>query len=121
MGNLYADAMAWEASYDIMLFGSGSIRKKELGPIIEYQDMLENTPFDDCVWMLEVTGAQWRRIVQHLMRDDAWIGETEFYQVSEGVRIKYNRTTKQIEELKFRGEDVTDDMRLKIAVQNYHY
>ncbi len=121
MGNLYADAMAWEASYDIMLFGSGSIRKKELGPIIEYQDMLENTPFDDCVWMLEVTGAQWRRIVQHLMRDDAWIGETEFYQVSEGVRIKYNRTTKQIEELKFRGEDITDDMRLKIAVQNYHY
>lgn len=121
MGNLYADALQWEASYDIMLFGSGSIRKKELGPIIEYQDMLENTPFDDCVWMVEVTGAQWRQIVQHLMRDEAWVGETEFYQVSTGVRIKYNKTTRTIEELKFNGEDVTDDMRLKLGIQNYHY
>ncbi len=121
MGNLYADVLVWEASYDIMLMGSGSIRKKELGPVIEYQDMLENTPFDDCVWLLEVTGAQWRRMIQHILRDDAWKGETEFYQFSTGVRIKYNRTTREIEELKFRGEDVTDDMRLKIGLQNYHY
>ena len=121
MGNLYADLMQDESSFDIMLFGSGSIRKKELGPIIEYQDMLENTPFDDVCWMLEVTGDQWRRIIRHLMRDDAWLGETEFYQFSKGVRIKYNRTTKELLELKFNGEDVTDDMRLKICVQNYHY
>ena len=121
MGNLYADVLAWEASYDIMLMGSGSIRKKELGPVIEYQDMLENTPFDDCVWLLEVTGAQWRKMIQHIMRDDAWVGETEFYQFSKGVRIKYNKTTRTIEELKFRGEDVTDEMRLKIGLQNYHY
>ncbi len=121
MGNLYADLMQDESSFDIMLFGSGSIRKKELGPIIEYQDMIENTPFDDVCWMLEVTGDQWRRIVKHLLRDDAWLGETEFYQMSKGVRIKYNRTTKELLELKFNGEDVTDDMRLKICVQNYHY
>ena len=121
MGNLYADIMQDESSFDIMLFGSGSIRKKELGPIIEYQDMLENTPFDDVCWMLEVTGEQWRRIIKHLMRDEAWVGETEFYQFSKGVRIKYNKTTKVLEELKFNGQDVTDDMRLKICVQNYHY
>ena len=41
--------------------------------------------------------------------------------MSKGVRIKYNRTTKELLELKFNGEDVTDDMRLKICVQNYHY
>ncbi|MBO4819170.1 MAG: 5'-nucleotidase C-terminal domain-containing protein [Firmicutes bacterium] len=121
MGNLYADLMQDESSFDIMLFGSGSIRKKELGPIIEYQDMLENTPFDDVCWMLEVTGEQWRRIIKHLMRDEAWVGETEFYQFSKGVRIKYNKTTRELLELKFNGEDVTDDMRLKICVQNYHY
>ena len=121
MGNLYADLMQDESSFDIMMFGSGSIRKKELGPIIEYQDMLENTPFDDVCWMVEVTGEQWRRIVKHLMRDEAWVGETEFSQFSKGVRIKYNRTTKELLELKFNGEDVTDDMRLKVCVQNYHY
>ena len=121
MGNLYADAIQTDSSFDIMMVGSGSIRKKELGPVLEYQDMVENTPFDDAIWMFEVTGEQFRRIVKHLMRDDAWKGETEFYQFSQGVRILYNRPTKELLELKFRGEDVTDDMRLKLALQNYHY
>ncbi len=121
MGNLYADTMAWEASFDVMMFGSGSIRKKELGPVIEYQDMVENTPFDDVLWMFELTGAQFRQMVQHLMRDEAWVGETEFYQFSKGVRIVYRKSTHTIEELRFRGEDVTDDMRIKIGLQNYHY
>ena len=121
MGNLYADVMVDDASYDIMLFGSGSIRKKELGLVIEYQDMVENTPFDDVIYMVEVTGAEWRRIVQHLMRDDAWVGETEFYQVSRGVKIVYRKSTHTIEELSFNGAPVTDDMRLRIGLQAYHF
>ncbi|MBQ7175053.1 MAG: bifunctional metallophosphatase/5'-nucleotidase [Lachnospiraceae bacterium] len=121
MGNLYADAIQWESSFDIMMMGSGAIRKKEMGPVVEYQDMLENTPFDDKLWMLEVTGAQFRRMVQHIMRDEAWLGDTEFYQYSKGVRIVYRKSTHTIEELKFRGEDITDEQRIKIALQNYHY
>ena len=121
MGNLYADIMAWEASYDVMLFGSGSIRKKELGPVIEYQDMIENTPFDDPLYMVEVTGAQIRRIFQHLFRDDAWVGETEFYQISSALRVTYRKSTHTIEALTFRGEDVTDDMRIKLGIQAYHF
>ena len=104
-----------------MLFGSGAIRKQEFGPIVEFQDMLENTPFDDTVWMLEVTGAQFRKMVQHILRDEAWEGHTEFYQFSKGVRILYRKSTHTIEEFKFRGEDIRDDQRLLIAMQNYHY
>ena len=121
LGNLYADMMQDESSFDIMLFGSGSIRKKELGPLVEYQDMLENTPFDDVCWMIEVTGEQFRRMVMHILRDDAWLGETEFYQYSRGVRIVYRKSTHSLEEFKFNGNDITDDMRLKICLQNYHY
>ncbi len=121
MGNLYADVMADDASYDIMLMGSGSIRKTELGPVIEYQDMIENTPFDDVIYMVEVTGAQWRRMLQFILRDEAWTGETEFYQVSKGVRIVYRKSTHTIEELTFNGEPVTDDMKLRIGLQAYHF
>ena len=121
LGNLYADLMQDESSFDIMLFGSGAIRKQEFGPIVEFQDMLENTPFDDTVWMLEVTGAQFRKMVQHILRDEAWEGHTEFYQFSKGVRILYRKSTHTIEEFKFRGEDIRDDQRLLIAMQNYHY
>ena len=121
MGNLYADIMAWEASYDVMMFGSGSIRKKELGPVIEYQDMMENTPFDDTLHMVEVTGEQLRRIFKHLFRDEAWVGETEFYQISSALRVTYRKSTHTIESLTFRGEEVTDDMRIKLGIQAYHF
>ena len=89
--------------------------------MIEYQDMLENTPFDDVLWMVELTGAQFRQMVQHLMRDEAWVGETEFYQFSKGVRIVYRKSTHTIEELTFKGQPITDDMRIKIGLQAYHF
>ena len=87
LGNLYADLIQWESSFDIMMMGSGSIRKKEMGPVVTLQDILECTPFDDMLWMLKVTGAQFRRMVKHILHDEAWVAHTEFYQFSKGVRI----------------------------------
>ncbi len=121
LGNLYADMLQDESSYDIMLFGSGAIRKTEFGPIVEYRDMVENTPFDGPVHMLKVTGEQFRRIVCHLMRDEAWEGKTEFYQFSRGVRIVWRKSTHTLEELSFNGEPVRDGDELLIALQDYHY
>lgn len=121
LGNLYADMMQEDSSFDIMMFGSGSIRKQVLGPVVEYQDLLENTPFDGELWMLEVTGAQFRRMLRHIFRDEAWLGETEFYQFSRGVHIVWSKGRHELLELKFNGKEITDDMRLKIALQSYHY
>ena len=104
-----------------MLMGSGSIRKEELGPIVEYQDMIENTPFDDSLWMLEVTGEQLRRMVLYVLRDEAWEGHTEFYQFSKGLKIRYRKSTHELEEFRFHGEEITDDRHITIALQNYHY
>ena len=121
MGNLYADMMQEDSSFDIMLFGSGSIRKTEMGPLIEYQDMMENTPFDGPLYMVSVTGAQFRRIVQHLFRDEAWEGHTEFYQVSRGVHIVYRKSTHEIETLELNGAAITDGQELTFALQDYHF
>ena len=121
LGNLYADILQDESSFDLMLLGSGSIRKKEFGPIVEYQDMLENTPFDDALWMLEVTGEQLRRMVMHIMRDDAWEGHTEFYQYSRGMRITYRKSTHTLEKFEFRGQEIQPEQRILIAMQNYHF
>lgn len=121
MGNLYADLLQDESSFDIMFMGSGSIRKKAMGPTVEYQDMVENTPFDDQMFMLKVTGNEFRRMIQFVMRDSAWDGHTEFYQYSKGVRIVYRKSTHTLEELSFRGKEVTDDDVFLIAMQTYHY
>jgi len=37
------------------------------------------------------------------------------------VRIVWKKSTHELLELKFHGEDITDEMRLKIGLQNYHY
>lgn len=121
LGNLYSDLLQVDSSFDIMMMGSGAIRKQALGPIVEYQDMVENTPFDDHLWMLKVTGKQFRQMIQFMLRDEAWEGHTEFYQFSKGVRIKYRKSTHTIEEFQFNGEDITDDQELLIALQTYHY
>ena len=121
LGNLYADLIQWESSFDIMMMGSGAIRKQVLGPIIEYQDMLENTPFDDMLWMLKVTGAQFRRMVKHIFRDEAWEGHTEFYQFSKGVHLVYRKSAHELEACEVLGEPVRDDQELLIAMQSYHY
>ena len=121
LGNLYADILQDESSFDLMIMGSGSIRKTEFGPLVEYQDMVENTPYDDQLWMLEVTGDQLRRMVTYVMRDEAWEGHTEFYQFSQGMRIVWRKSTHTLEEFRFHGEDITADQRITIALQNYHY
>ncbi len=121
LGNLYTDLLQNESSFDLMVMGSGSIRRQKLGPIVEYRDMIENTPFDDALWMLKVTGAQLRRMVQYIFRDEAWEGHTEFYQYSKGMRIVYRKSTHTIEEFKFRGEDIRDEQEILICLQHYHY
>lgn len=121
LGNLFADLMQVDSSFDVMLYGSGSIRRAEMGPIVLYQDLQESSPYDDPVYMLEVTGAQFRRMVLFIMRDEAWAGHTEFYQFSKGVRIVYSKGGHKLVELKLNGADITDDMRIKIAIQEYHY
>ena len=121
LGNLYADLLQEDSSFDLMIMGSGSIRKQELGPIVEYQDMVENTPFDDALWMLKVTGAQLRRMILFVLRDEAWEGHTEFYQYSKGIRIVYQKRTRTLKEFRFRGEPVRDDQEILICLQSYHY
>ena len=51
LGNLFADLMQQDSSFDIMLFGAGSIRKKTLGPVVTYQDLKETMPFQNAVYM----------------------------------------------------------------------
>ena len=121
VGNLYADLMVEDSSFDIMMFGSGAIRKKEFGPVIEYQDILENTPFDSPVWMLTLSGKQFRKVILYMLRDEAWTGETEFFQFSKGVHIRYRKSTHQLEDLSFRGKEIRDDDILTIGLQHYHY
>ena len=87
----------------------------------ELQDLLETTPYDDCVWMVKVTGAQFRRMVLFILRDEAWTGHTEFYQFSKGVHIVYRKSTHELLEFCLNGKPIEDEDMIKIAIQDYHF
>ena len=123
LGNLLVDLLQVDSSFDVMFYGSGSIRKKEMGPIVTYQDLKECLPYDDPVVMLQVTGGQFKHMIKHMLRDEAMLeGHTEWYQISTGVHVVYDYNTKEFVEFKLNGEDVTDEQMIKIAVQEgFHY
>ncbi len=123
LGNLFADLLQVDSSFDVMFYASGAIRKKELGPIINYRDLIECFPYDSAVVMLEVTGKQFKQIFKHMFRDEMYgDGHTEFYQVSQGVHVEYDYNTKSLDVCQLNGKNVEDSDMIKIAVQNgFHF
>ena len=122
LGNLMTDALRDTLNLDVMMLGSGSIRKPKIGPIFTYGNLLEIMPYDDRILALKVSGAQFRRMLKHVLRDENVIGEEgEFYQFSRGIRIVYDKKAKVIETLEFDGHPIKDDEVLTIGLQDYHY
>jgi 5'-nucleotidase len=122
LGNLMCDALNDNLGVDVMILGSGSIRKEKAGPIFTFGNLLEVMPYDDRILSLKVSGAQFRRMLLHVLRDENVIGEEgEFYQFSRGMRIEYDKTKKCIEVLEFNGEPLKDDDVLCIGLQDYHF
>ena len=56
-----------------------------------------------------------------MLRDDAFLGTTEFYQLSQGLKLAYSRSNREIISLTYRGIEIADDDIFMIGLQNYHY
>lgn len=121
LGNLIADTFAKVAETDIMLVGSGSIRVKELGPMVTLGDLLACFPYDDSLRRFSITGKQLKQIFSHIMRIENRDGEGECYQVNYGVKAIYNDKKKVLESLSFREQEIIDDRNYRICMQGYHF
>ncbi len=121
LGNLFTDVFKNSLGIDIMLLGSGSIRGEKFGPIVDYGGLVEIFPYDDGVYMLRADGRTFRQMMRYLLRDDAFLGTTEFYQLSQGLKLAYSRSNREIISLTYRGIEIADDDIFTIGLQNYHY
>ena len=122
LGGLFADVLKDSLRLDIMLLGSGSIRNTELGPIVLLSDLAECFPYNDPIYMCNITGAQLRRMILYMLRDEALEGgHTEFYQFSEGLEAVYDRSTHSFSKFDFCQEPVEDDRIYRVGIQSYHY
>ncbi len=122
LGDLFADVLKKSLNIDIMLLGSGSIRCEELGPILMYSDLCEAFPYDDEIYMLTVTGAQLKKMIKYMLRDEVWEGaHCEFYQFSTGVQVIYSREQHEFITFSFDGSPVEDAKEYTIGLQRFHY
>jgi len=122
LGGLFADILHDSLRLDIMLLGSGSIRATELGPIVLLSDLDECFPYNDAVHMCFVTGAQLKRMIHYMLRDEALDGgHSEFYQFSDGLAVEYDRASHSFLRFDFKGTPIEDDRVYRIGLQDYHF
>ena len=121
LGNLISDAFAESSETDVMLVGSGSIRVKELGPIVTLKDFLACFPYDDSLTRFEVPGSTLISIFNHIMRNENRTGEGECYQLNSKVKAKYSEKVKKLISLEINGNEVENNKFYRICIQNYHF
>ncbi len=120
LGNLFADILAETAGCDVMLVGSGSIRGKELGPVVTLQDFRSIFPYEDYLKRFTINGRQLKQIFAHIMRPENRNGEGECYQVNKNIRAIYNDNEKSLVSLNCAGEPVADDELYTVGLVGYH-
>ena len=122
LGDLISDVLKDSLGVDVFLLGSGSIRNEQLGPVVTKGDLNECFPYDDAVHMVYVTGAQLKRMVKRMLRDEALAGaHTEFYQLSHGLVVEYDQPTHSFLRFEFEGEPLDDERVLTLGLQHFHY
>ena len=121
LGNLFCDLLTDSLGLDIMLLGSGSIRVASMGPLVTLGQLQEGFSFNENIYLLKLTGAQLRRALLYLLRDEMFNGTTEFYQLPGHLRLVYSRGGHQFKKLSFKGEEVKDEQIFTIGLQTYHF
>jgi 5'-nucleotidase / UDP-sugar diphosphatase len=101
--------------------GSGSIRSKEIGPVITFKDLRTCFPYDDSLSRYTLKGLGLRNIFSHIMRPENLNSEGECYQVNNSVRATYDIPSRKFVSLKINDSEVTNDRLYTVCLQGYHF
>jgi 5'-nucleotidase len=122
LGNLFADIFAQLDSLDVVFVASGSIRGKELGPLVTLNDMKIVFPYDDTLYKFRVTGVHLVKIFTHIMRPENRIaGQSEYFQVNKGIKAVYSDVLHRLESLSINGQSIQYDNQYTICMDGYRY
>jgi 5'-nucleotidase/UDP-sugar diphosphatase len=121
LGNLIADAFAETSQADVMLVGSGSIRVKDMGPLVTLKDFKTCFPYDDFLNRYNVKSSVLKKIFSYIMRKENRNSEGECYQVNSGIRAVYDDSKGQLISLALNGNPVEDGKIYTICLQGYHF
>ena len=123
VGHLFADAFREQTGVDVFLVASGALRRQKIGPLVTKKDLVEMYPYNGELYRIVVTGAQFRRMMRRMLREEAfWEGiHSEYYQPSYGLEIGYDRSLKEVTMLKLDGKELKNDQKLTVGLERYHF
>ena len=123
LGNLLAECMRDQIGADLVLIGSGSIRKTSLGPAVTVRDFLEIFPFAAPAFGFRLTGKQLRHIVTFMLREDSFLDSehNEWFQFSKGFCCEFDRKNHQVISLKMNGKEVGDEDMFTVVMQKFFF
>lgn len=122
LGSFIADCFKYITKADLCIIGSGSIRNSHLGPIITLQDMIETYPYKNILYELLIKGEQLKRMLEYSYRDEAnELNHTEFYQLSEGLKVEYSKSLKKITKFTYYDEDIDMNKLYKVCIAGFDF
>ena len=121
LGRLFADVLRDGLGVDLMLVGSGSVRKDKMGPVVDYGELLEVYPYNHEVYRIQIDGAQLKRMIRHIFRPESFDSDTELYQFSSGIRIVVSLSEKKVKKITFNGDFIDDKALFNVGIQSYHF
>jgi 5'-nucleotidase / UDP-sugar diphosphatase len=121
LGNLISDAFAEVAECDLMLVGSGSIRMKELGPLVTLRDLLTCFPYDETLTRYHIRGEQLKALFAYIMRPENRNSEGECYQINQGVAAVYSDVQRTLLSLKIKDQPVDDNAYYSVCLPGFHF
>lgn len=123
LGDLLAECMRDQIGADLVLLGSGSIRKPSLGPLVTFGDFMEVFPFAEPATGFRLTGRQLRHIVKYMLREESFIDSehNEWFQFSKGFCCEFDRGNHEIISFKMNGKEVEDDELFTVVMQKYFF
>lgn len=121
LGSLIADVLQEAYGLDVFLLASGYIRKEKAGPTITYGGMCELLPYTDKSYYITITGEQFKRMIEYMCRDETFDGShSEYYQLSKGLEIVYDRNIHSITTLKLNNKNIINDQILTVGLTEFH-
>jgi len=123
LGSLFSEIFRESLGVDIYLFGSGSIRKKLLGPEVTLKEFNEAIPYSEKVYQIVIDGHTLKKLFEYIYRPEVFdsINHKEFFQLSDGIKVVLDKDTKELKYFDYRGEVNNLERLYTVGVSEYFY
>ena len=121
LGNLLSDILKNALGVDVMLLGSGSIRKERVETIFTFGNLVELLPYDDRILSMKANFRQLKQMIKFMLESTKDGEHGEFYQISHGLGITYDLKSGEFTRFTYNGVEVDDEDVISFALQDYHY